>query len=157
STVKATGEADMHLTGEGPSGDFSLFNGGAVNSLISNTGDIIIEANTWSGDSATSGYIGVDTSSPDPKGSLIIRSRTAGTTIGIGGGGGTLNLGATRLGFLQDGFSEIIIGNATAGNIIVNDANFTDNLRLLTGDNLAINGALNTGSNQLALIVGGNT
>src|SRR5690606_9841084 len=48
-----------------------------------------------------------------------------------------------------------IIGNATAGNLTVNASTFTDPLRLITAGNLALNGALDTGANRLALIVDG--
>ncbi len=155
--IKATGDANMHLIGEG-SVDFTLFAGAAPSTLVSNTGDIVIEANTWSGDGASSGSIEVDTALPGaPKGRLIIRPRTAGTTIGLGSGAGTLSLTAVRQAFIKDGFSEVVIGSETAGNLTANAATFTDPLRLVTGGNLALNGALNTGTNRLALLVGGNT
>src|SRR5690606_5492672 len=52
---------------------------------------------------------------------------------------------------------EIIIGDTTAGNITVNAATLTDSLRLVTAGNVAINGALDVGTNRLVLLPAGNT
>ena len=65
-------------------------------------------------------------------GSLTLAPNIASTTIGVGGGTGTLDLSDADLGFLQDGFSSITIGSATAGDIDIDSATFSDPLTLVT-------------------------
>src|SRR5690606_3299705 len=90
-----------------------------------------------------------------PKGRLIIEPRTPNASIGIAGGTGTLNLSSTRLDFIKDGFSEIIIGHEN-GSGLINVGSYTafkDNLTLRTptgnGD-IVLAGALATGSDDAA-------
>ncbi|MBX9861064.1 MAG: filamentous hemagglutinin N-terminal domain-containing protein [Sphingomonas sp.] len=82
-------------------------------------------------------------------GALSIQPTTASATIGIGdGASGTLNLDATELGFLQNGFSSITIGSATgSGAVDIRNASFLDpvTIRSLSGA-IGVNGALSTGS-----------
>lgn len=59
-------------------------------------------------------------------GALTIQPRTAGTTIGIGGGTGALNLTQAEINLFQDGFSSITIGSSTAGNVDVHKVTLTD-------------------------------
>jgi hypothetical protein len=61
-------------------------------------------------------------------GVLVIQPVTGSTTIGIGGGAGTLNVDDTELGFLQDGFSSITIGDTTngTGTVNIDTATFVD-------------------------------
>jgi len=90
-------------------------------------------------------------------GALNIRASTAATTVGLAGGVGTLNLDVTELGYLQDDFSSITIGDSAAGLITANGYTFTDNLTLQSGSggiNLA--GAINVGANELTLNSSGN-
>lgn len=90
-------------------------------------------------------------------GDLIIEPVTAGTTIGLTGGTGTLTVTAANFNTnFSDGFSEIRIGNATAGNITFNTAIVArDNLRLTTNGNLLLNEILDIGNNNLRFV--GNT
>lgn len=90
-------------------------------------------------------------------GNLIIEPITASTTIGLTGGTGTLAVTATNFNTnFSDGFSEIRIGNSTAGNISFGSAMTTkDNLRLITSGNLALNETMTIGNNNLRFI--GNT
>ncbi|MCV6637618.1 Ig-like domain-containing protein [Candidatus Albibeggiatoa sp. nov. NOAA] len=72
-------------------------------------------------------YIRFDTGAViQGSGALTIQPNTAGTSIGLGGGSGTLNLDDNELGYLQDGFSSITIGDATTGAVDVNSATFND-------------------------------
>ena len=105
-------------------------------------------------------------------GALTIEPLTASTTIGLGGGAGTLNLDDTELGFLQNGFSSITIGKSGAGNIDINTASFSDPVTLLTngkildntgtdlnmtsGDTATGNGTVDPGQSLGILTVTGN-
>jgi Ca2+-binding RTX toxin-like protein len=109
------------------------------------TGDITINADSidWSG-----------TVSVETDGALSIQPRTASTTIGLGGGAGTLNLTDAELAFLQDGFSSITIGDATSGDIDVDTAVFNDPVTLITGGEIhdAASGTdINAGTDSVTL------
>ncbi|MBX3240325.1 MAG: hypothetical protein KIT80_02255 [Chitinophagaceae bacterium] len=90
-------------------------------------------------------------------GNLIIEPVTAATTIGLTGGAGTLAITTANFNTnFSDGFSEIRIGNAAAGNITFNTAIATkDNLRLTTNGSLLLNEILEIGNNDLRFV--GNT
>ncbi len=88
----------------------------------------------FDGTTATSGDITINADSIDWSGSLNVQStgdltiqpRTPGTTIGLGGGAGTLNLDDAELGFLADGFNQITIGDATAGVVDIDSITLSD-------------------------------
>ena len=82
-------------------------------------------------------------------GTLTMQPRTAGTTIGIAGGAGTLSLPASYFSTnFTDGFSGITIGSATAGAITVGGATtFNDSTTLLTNSTIAVNGAVTANEN----------
>ncbi|MBL8646305.1 MAG: hypothetical protein JNL46_03555, partial [Sphingosinicella sp.] len=149
--VSTSAGGDILLTGTaaGSGNDVGLFGTGVLG--VTATGDITITGDT----------IGIAvTSSVAGSGVLTIQTRTAGRTIGIGtGAGGDLTLSASALGRLQNGFSEIVIGNSTAGAISVGTglSAFTDNLRLVGSQTLAVDGVLNTGGNRLTLDIAGAT
>ena len=69
-------------------------------------------------------------------GALNIKQLTNNTSIGLGGGTGTLNLDDTEIGNLSNGFSSITIGDANSGNMEVNSATFLDPLTLVSGGNI---------------------
>ncbi|MDC8770640.1 YDG domain-containing protein [Roseateles albus] len=82
-------------------------------------------------------------------GALSIRPKTAGTTIGIAGGSGTLALTASHFANnFSDGFSSITIGGATMGNITVGGAvTLRDSTTLRTDGLLSLNGAITANEN----------
>ena len=82
-------------------------------------------------------------------GKLTIEPRTAGTTIGIASGTGTLQLPASYFSTnFANGFSGITIGNATAGDITVGGATtFNDSTTLRSNSTIAINGAVSAQEN----------
>ena len=87
-------------------------------------------------------------------GGLLITPRTASTSIGLGGGTGTLNLDDTELDFLQDGFSSITIGDATNTAAVDVDAyTFKDDISII-GSSIAVSG-LNSGANAAMLAASG--
>ena len=107
--------------------------GGAMN-----TGNITINADTIEWAAAGGG------GTPEIEsqgGELLIQPRSVGTTIGLGDGpnaaAGTLNLDNTELGYLVDGFSLITIGNADAGAVAIDDADFQDHLDII-GDSISV-------------------
>ncbi|MHC4876591.1 MAG: cadherin-like domain-containing protein, partial [Planctomycetota bacterium] len=128
------------------------------------TGDIVINADSISF---------ADTLSVESDGALTIAPRTATTTIGLGGGSGDLNLDDTEIAFLQDGFTLITIGDATAGNIDLNTTTFSDPVTLITAgeindasgtdislttssDTLTLDGMVAPGQSPGILVVSGN-
>ncbi|MDG2991924.1 filamentous hemagglutinin N-terminal domain-containing protein [Candidatus Synechococcus calcipolaris G9] len=91
---------------------------------------------------------------------LLIQPLTPATTIGIGDGAtGILNLNATELGNIQDGFSLITIGHGNGTGLIQVAGTvhpFNDNLQLRNSSGgIQINSALNVGANNLILNSGG--
>jgi len=86
------------------------------------------------------------TSNVSGDGTLTIRPITASRSIGIASATGSLNLSATEVNLLDDGFSSITIGRPNGtGVITVGGATFKDALNILTpGGTLTIEGTLAT-------------
>ncbi|MCM2371003.1 tail fiber protein [Aporhodopirellula aestuarii] len=87
-------------------------------------------------------------------GDLVIQPRTPGTTIGLGGGTGDLNLDDTELGFLVDGFNSITIGDTAAGTgtVDIDTVTFTDPITIAGGtinDNAGTD--IDAGTNSVTL------
>jgi hypothetical protein len=78
-----------------------------------------------------------------------VKPSSAGTTVGIGGGAGTLNLISADLTRLVDGWSSITVGRSDGtGAMTVNGATWTDPLTLVTGaGGISVNGAQAMGGN----------
>ncbi|MBX3053498.1 MAG: hypothetical protein KF753_18625 [Caldilineaceae bacterium] len=123
--LTSTGSGNIDLTGTtdfGPDACMAgAFNSGPSGSFTVNANTVQIDA---SASVAGSGF-------------LTFAPRTASTTIGLGGGAGTLNLTDAELTQLTDGFSSITIGKSDAGKITVDTATFNDNLTLLTAGDIA--------------------
>ncbi|MDD2304422.1 MAG: lectin-like protein [Prolixibacteraceae bacterium] len=144
-----SGSGSITLTGQRGAGepDF-LVNSGSdtqtvFNQIISTSGNITVNANlleVWGTGNLYSRF------SLSGAGQLIIQPRTAGTTIGLAGGTGTLSLDANLFSTcFNNGYSNVTIGNATAGNITIGGAvSYIDPLTLLAAGNIAINGNLTT-------------
>ncbi|WP_151670731.1 filamentous hemagglutinin N-terminal domain-containing protein [Nitrincola schmidtii] len=127
-SITLQGTAGLHGSSEGVS-----LNSGNVNNLIQSTegGDITIVADT------------LDLSSNQrisSSGNLVINPNTTANTIGIGGASGTLSLDSSYFSTnFVNGFSNIIIGSDTAGNIAVGgDTIFNDNLTLKTANDIVL-------------------
>ncbi|PZP84768.1 MAG: hypothetical protein DI582_07880, partial [Azospirillum brasilense] len=86
-------------------------------------------------------------------GTLTIAPATAGTTIGLAGGAGTLALTTAELANITNGWGDIIIGSSTgSGAMAVAAATWNDNLTLRTGGGtLTISGTQTMGANNLTL------
>jgi hypothetical protein len=85
-------------------------------------------------------------------GNLILAPFVGSTTIGVGGGSGTLNLDDAELALLTDGFNSITIGDASAGTgaVDVDSSTFTDNVTIV-GATIAVT-ELSAGTNNATLI-----
>ena len=129
---------NISVTGTGSVTDVAF--DGTGPRLLTADGSIAIEADTLSLGATVQGG-----------GNLLIKPRTASTSIGLGGGAGTLNLDDTELGFLADGFSSITIGDAAAGTgaVDVDSSTFTDNVTIV-GGSIDVT-ELNAGGNGVTL------
>lgn len=107
-----------------------------------NRSDFVAGNNSVIGGSSASGAITINTDSIDMNdsaqiqstGSLTITPRTLSTTIGLGGGLGTLNLTDGELSKLINGFSSITIGRAGGvGAVDIDSSTFLDPLTIIGG------------------------
>ncbi|TRZ89877.1 MAG: S-layer family protein, partial [Rhodocyclaceae bacterium] len=137
-TVDATAGGGISVTGiKGPTAGTGLTGGwnigsGSTSGLITVIADVITTMPTLS-----------------TTGALTIKPYTAGTTIGIAGGAGTLALTA---GTLSGSFSGITVGDSTAGAITVGGAvTLNSNTALVSGGNIALNGAITATGRNLTL------
>ncbi|MEZ4870007.1 MAG: DUF4347 domain-containing protein [Caldilineaceae bacterium] len=140
--VLATGAGAIQITGSSvsPNNDFRLSNGDVGGA--SATGAITLIADR----------INLAGGAIDSDGALTIRPRTASSTIGLGAAAtGTLNLNATELALLQNGFSSITIGDATngAGAVDINTSTFNDPVTIV-GAAVSVDG-LNAATNAVTL------
>lgn len=125
--------------------------------LHTETGTIDLGGVNASGFTITADSVNfVDLNSLQTAGDLIIQNRTAGTTIGLGGGAGDLNIDDADLAQFSVG-GDLIIGSGTAGAVHVDSVDFTgvtaNNLSLL-GGNFTIDGAVTAG-NSISMISNG--
>lgn len=126
--------------------------GGSVTMRTTGSGSITLESNSIN----LGGGAGSVSLQNTGTGSLILQPLTNGTSVGIGGGGGTFNLTAAELATIQDGFSSITIGRATGtGAMNVATATFADNLVLRQASGgITFSGDLNLGANNLTVQTG---
>ncbi|MES2905990.1 MAG: filamentous hemagglutinin N-terminal domain-containing protein, partial [Pseudomonadota bacterium] len=84
-------------------------------------------------------------------GTLIIRPTTASTTMGLGGGAGTLNLSAAEIANITNGWTSLVFGSGTTtGAMAINALTWNDVLTLQTGSGaINISGAQTMGANAL--------
>lgn len=106
--------------------------------VISSSSDIEIVGDTF----ATSGWI-------QSSGNLIIKPKTANTTIGIGGATGTLGLASSYFSTnFIDGFANVIVGDATAGDITIGGTTtYNDHLTFKTKGDVFINASTSLTAN----------
>lgn len=80
-------------------------------------------------------------------GELRIRPSGSGVSIGLGGETGTLNLNATELANLANGFSSITIGKNDSGDIRIGASTFRDPLQFIGANNIYVTGQLTGAGN----------
>ena len=136
-SLTLTGSTSFVINGEGDAdtlevnGNLALAGGG----LAIQTESVVMNApiSSITGSlSVVSDSVAI-TNTLESAGSLSIVPATAGTSIGLGGGNGTLNLNDGELGLLADGFSAITIGDGTSGLIDIESVTFTDPLTIVSG------------------------
>jgi filamentous hemagglutinin family protein len=153
--IESTGSGPINITGIGGAG---LYVGGWGQNFViggdSASGNITLTADLFTISDAQATI--------KTTGALTIKPYTAGTTIGIGGGSGTLQIPSSYFttNFI-DGFSGITIGDGFSGNATIDGANATsDSLSVITGGNLTLNAGASLSSSQaggtLSLAAGGN-
>ncbi|NDF45946.1 MAG: hypothetical protein EB125_09750, partial [Betaproteobacteria bacterium] len=133
----------------------TLYVGRKSDGTVTTSGNIRLKSNSfnWTGTGVVAGT-----------GSLTIEPDTNGTTMGIGSGAGTLNLANSLFSgtsVFKDGFSSIILGSSSAGNLTVGGTNnFVDNVSMVTGGNLTLNSGATVATTQasgyIALAATGN-
>ncbi|PZQ46150.1 MAG: hypothetical protein DI551_05585, partial [Micavibrio aeruginosavorus] len=102
--VRATGGGNISFTGNSNGGiDVEVANGSVSTSGGGDIGDITFETDS----------INLNNAAVSAADMLLIKPRTASTSIGLGGGSGDLNLTDTELGYLSA--DTLIIGDATNG------------------------------------------
>lgn len=145
SAMASTGSGAINVTGIGGLG--LTFSSLAIGGN-SETGNITLTADK----------INLSNSTLQSSGSLTLQPYTAGTTIGLGTGAGTLSLPASYFSTnLVDGFSQITVGSGSAGAITIGSTvAVNDKLALVSGGNIAINAALNA-SGQTLILTGAGT
>ncbi len=91
-------------------------------------------------------------------GTLTMQAAADATTTGLGGGAGTFNISATEFPFIQNGWSDIIIGRTTGtGAMTINALTWQNNLTLRSGTGaINIAGTQNMGSRNLTFTTNGN-
>ncbi len=84
-------------------------------------------------------------------GTLRIQQASAGTTIGLGGGAGILNLSVTEIGYIDGNWSNIIIGRTDGtGAVTMSTAIWADPLTIQSGSGLInVSGVQTMGANAL--------
>ncbi len=169
--VRSTGAAGGSLNFNSNSGDWGSVlmsgsitsNGGAVNMTDQSTNGIFllgaggINAGTNGSISLTADKTSISNPLQATGGTLSIKPFTAGTTIGIAGGVGTLALTAANFASnFMTGFSGITVGDATSGAITVGGAvSANDSLALISSSSIAINAALSDAVNKTLTLTGG--
>lgn len=124
-TVDATGGGGITITGGSGAGVVGIESNGShfIVGSPATTGNITIAQDVISS---------FNLNLPRTTGVLTFKTFTAGSTIGIAGGAGTLQLPS---GYFNSayGFSGIVVGDANTGTITTNSFNFNDNLTLWAG------------------------
>jgi filamentous hemagglutinin family protein len=90
-------------------------------------------------------------------GALTVKPRSTGTSIGIAGGAGTLALTADNFSTnFVNGFSNIIVGSATAGAVSLAGAmSFNDNIELISASTISNTGTLTLNDSSLLKVNAG--
>ncbi|HEY8034633.1 MAG TPA: filamentous hemagglutinin N-terminal domain-containing protein [Methylobacter sp.] len=143
--------------GAGAAAGLSFNSGTVIGAATGQTGDITLIADTATGSDSI-----IMTGATAPKiqsgGTLTLKPLNNATTIGLAGGTGTFNLSATELGYIQNSFSNIIIGNSTGtGLIYLGTSGWTvpslSNLTLqntgASSSNINLNGALTLDNSKI--------
>jgi hypothetical protein len=173
-TLVAVVDGDLTITGNegsGASGKQGFHYTGGKSGRIESTGtgDLVFAADSveMTGTGTAKGII-----QTTGTGSLTFKPARATTSIGLGGGAGSLSLTDTALAYFVDGFSSITLGDTAtgSGNITINTATFSDpvllaggtiynaggtDVTLTAGDALTLKGTVAPGASPGKLTVSG--
>ncbi|WP_198289147.1 two-partner secretion domain-containing protein [Methyloversatilis thermotolerans] len=151
---ESLGAASIVFTGTGGTGADNIdirYTGGTGSRIGSSsmTGNITLSGNTFN-------FGGDNVMRVVSSGALAIKPRTAGTTIGISGGAGTLALSSNDFAnTFANGFSSITIGDATSGTITVGGATtLNDTTAFISNGAIALDGNLDASGQTLTLTAG---
>jgi filamentous hemagglutinin family protein len=115
--ASGTGSITLDGRGAGSAAGLRLDTGTVIGSASGQTGNISLIADTAAGSDSI-----VMTGATAPKiqsgGTLTLKPLNNATTIGLAGGTGIFNLSATELGYIENVFSNITIGNSTGTGLI---------------------------------------
>ena len=150
--VTSTGASAITLTGTGGSG------GAGNDDIYSLTGANVISGGSATGDIAlVADILNLADLSVQTAGDIFLRPRSAGTTIGVAGGAGALDLSITVLGFLSAG-SDVVIGRVNGTGAITANAYANWSTRAGAGVGflsdtgvISINGAQTIGARNFTL------
>jgi filamentous hemagglutinin family protein len=156
SSSVSTGTGSLNLDGSG-TGDAGIYLGsGAVIGSAAQTGDITLSADTVTGSDSIV-MTGATTPVIKGSGTLTFRPLYGSSSIGLADGAGVFNLSSTELSYIQNGFSNIIIGSNSDTGLITLGASgwiippLSDLILQNTGYSSAgmtIDGALTLGSGK---------
>lgn len=134
STITLTG---IGITGFATTAGSSIGGGSTLGPIIINTETITLAGNIQS------------------SGALTIRPTADSTTIGLGNAStGTLNLTATEIGLLADGFSSISFGRTTQDSTVDMEAITYNDPIIVYGKQIEVDGMITAGANDVTLNIG---
>jgi filamentous hemagglutinin family protein len=121
-------------------GSISIASGSVINSFYSSL-TLVTDSLEIASNASLSSY----------GGTLTIQPADAATTIGIGGGDGTLNLSAAEVAAIQSGFDQVTIGRSDGtGAVTIGTASFRGDTQI-QGGALSLTGALSVTGGSLTL------
>lgn len=133
--ITTAGTGDITLTGTATVGSGVHLANGPIHAA--GGGTVLIQTDT---------ILLAGTSTISGTSDLSIQPITASTTIGLGGGAGTLNLDDAEIAKLVDGFSLISIGSTTnTGAVTIDSATFLDPI-FIGGGSIAVGGLTSAGN-----------
>ncbi|MBC8506384.1 MAG: sortase [Anaerolineales bacterium] len=172
-SLSANYPADIRFDGEGGNDTINLNGSVSTNNkyvaLLAETVNISAPLSVGSGTIGIVADSVAISASISGSNQLGILPQTTSANIGIAGGSGTLNLTATELGYLSDGFSKVEIGDESngTGTIDIGTSTFLDPVTLcggtlnnsgssITAPSVTLDGAVAPGQSPGILTVNGN-
>ena len=151
---KLTATAAMDIRTTTWSSNLTLRSGSGTISV--NTGSVNVGSNNLS--IVTNGDIAINSgASLTGTGNLSISQSSAATTVGLAGGAGTINLTATEIGRITNGWANITVGRTDgSGQINMGAVTWNDFLTVQSGSGLInVTGVQTMGANNLTFVTDG--
>ncbi len=136
--IESLGSGSIHIDAIGSGGSAGLQISGEIGGVTA-AGDITLVSDTFE---LIGGLAFIE-----GRGNLVIRPMDPATSIGIGGGLGTLDVSDSELAQISDGFASITIGDASAGSgaVAVDSATLRDPVVIVGGSISVDNGISGSG------------